>query len=145
MLFRSVESAELGLTLDVPIYEGGLVRSRIREAESRVEIEEVRIRQAADLVVRRYGALLEAARQSEARTGAIARQLSRAEEELAGTRAAGDAGRADAQVLLEQQLRRDTLSVDLQASRLRTLRIQAELLTLFGALDMDALSRQLNS
>ncbi|WP_191090128.1 TolC family protein [Histidinibacterium aquaticum] len=140
-----VQSSELGLSVDVPIYEGGVVRSRIREAETRVQIEDLRVREAADLVTRRYGALLEAAQQSQARTAAIGQQLNEARQELAGARAAGDAGRADARLLLEQGLRVDILAVELQASRLRTLRIQAELLTLFGALDVGALSQQLSS
>ena len=42
----------------------------------------------------------------------------------------------------EQKLRRDTLVLDVQASRLQQLRVQAELYALFGALDMQTISNQ---
>ena len=68
-----------------------------------------------------------------------------AEQGAAGRRLAAaieqeDAGRIGPEASIEARLRRDTLALQGQIARLRVVQIQADILALFGALDVQTLS-----
>lgn len=136
-----VQSAELGLLLDWSIYEGGVRRSQLREAERRVEMASLRLRQAEDLAERRYRALVGALERALEVVAANARDRQAAAERADVARRQIEAGRGTPEQLLEAELRRDTLSLRGATLRLRAVGLQAELYALFGALDIDTLSR----
>ncbi|MFC3311262.1 TolC family protein [Falsigemmobacter intermedius] len=76
--------------------------------------------------------------------GVLARHASAAAEALRTVRAEEEAGRVSADVVLERELNVETIDIEMQVARLQQLRLQLRLLGLFGALDVNALSRQLN-
>lgn len=134
-----------GAMLTVPIYEGGIRKSRVREAEAGLRAADLKVQQTERAVLARYKALIGAARATAARSGKLSSQLRLSEESVAAAQEQFDAGRASEGVLLEQRLRRDTLRLDVQSARLQQFRVQAELYALFGALDMKAISAQAGS
>jgi outer membrane protein TolC len=136
-----VATGEVGVAVDWQIYEGGARRSRVREAEARVEIANLRLRQALELSERRYDALLAAIERSLQSAGALGAEQAAAQRRLAAAIEQENAGRIGPEAALEARLRRDTLALQVQIARLRVVELQAELLALFGALDIDALSR----
>jgi outer membrane protein TolC len=137
----TVQSTELGLNVDWTIYEGGIRRSRVREAEARVRIAGLRLEQITELSERRYDALTAALERALAAAGAIGREQAAAGRRLEAAIEQEDAGRIGPQAALEARLRRDTLSLQGQIARLRVVQLQAELLALFGALDVPTLSQ----
>ena len=138
----TVQSTELGLNVDWSIYEGGLRRSRVREAGARVQIANLRLEQITDLTERRYDALTSALGRSLVSVRAIGAEQSAAGRRLGAAIEQEDAGRIGPQASLEARLRRDTMALQGQIARLRVVQLQAELLALFGALDVDALSQE---
>lgn len=136
-----VQSAELGLQVDWSIYEGGVRRSQVREAQRRVEIAELRLQQALELASRRYEALIGALERSLQLIAANAQDRRVAGERAVIAQRHLDAGRGTLEQLLEAQLRRDTLTLRSEAVRLRAVALQAELYALFGALDIETLSQ----
>lgn len=134
-----------GVRLTVPIYEGGIKRSELREADISIKASELKIQRTERLVRARYGALMKAARSSAERSRRLANQRRLSEDSLDVAKEQFEAGRTSQGALLEQQLRRDTLLIDLQMARLQQLRIQAELFALFGALDIQTFSQQAGS
>jgi outer membrane protein TolC len=138
----TVQSTELGLNVDWSIYEGGLRRSRMREAGARVQIANLRLEQITDLTERRYDALTSALGRSFVSVRAIGAEQSAAGRRLGAAIEQEDAGRIGPQASLEARLRRDTMALQGQIARLRVVQLQAELLALFGALDVDALSQE---
>ncbi len=137
----TVQSTEIGLNVDWLIYEGGIRRSQVREAEARVQIANLRLEQMIDLTERRYGALTEALERALASVNSIGAEQASAGRRLTAATEQEDAGRIGPEAGLEARLRRDTLALQGQVARLRVVRLQAELLALFGALDVDALSQ----
>lgn len=136
-----VATAELGVGMDWQIYEGGIRRSRVREAEARVEIARLRLDQVTDLSQRRYDALTAAIDSALRAAGALGQEQASAQRRLAAAQEQEQAGRIGPEAALEARLRGDTLALQTQIARLRVVQLQAELLALFGALDIDALSR----
>lgn len=137
----TVQSAELGLNVDWLIYEGGIRRSRLREAEARLKIARLRHKQVTELAERRYDALTAALQRSLQAVNTIGAEQRAAQRRLGAAIEQRDAGRIGPEAALEARLRRDTLSLQQQIARLRVVQLQAELLALFGALDIDTLSR----
>lgn len=137
----TVQSGELGLNADWMIYEGGVRKSRVREAEARVEIATLRLQQTTELAERRYEALTAALERSLQAVNAIGSEQGAAQRRLNAATEQQSAGRIGPEAALEARLRRDTLGLQGQIARLRVVQLQAELLSLFGALDIDALSR----
>ncbi|MBL4627205.1 MAG: TolC family protein [Roseicyclus sp.] len=137
----NVQSTELGLTLNWSIYEGGTRRSRVREAEARLEIANLRVQQIADLSERRYEGLTGALEASLRAVNAIGSEQGAAQRRLNAAIEQEGAGRIGPEAALEARLRRDTLSLQGQIARLRAVQLQAEILALFGALDVDTLSQ----
>lgn len=136
-----VTSAEIGVGVDWNIYEGGVRGSRVREAAARVEIARLRLAQVIDLSERRYAALTVGLDRSLESVGAIGGEQAAAERRLAAANEQETAGRIGPAAALEAALRRDTLQLQSQIARLRAVQLQAELLALFGALDMEKLSQ----
>jgi outer membrane protein len=136
-----VQSAEIGLNAEWLIYEGGVRRSRLREAETRIEIANLRLQQISELSDRRYEAMTAALQRSLASVSAISAEQGAASRRLAAAVEQQDAGRIGPEAAIEARLRRDTLSLQGQIARLRVVQVQAELLALFGALDVQTLSR----
>ncbi|NBO21257.1 MAG: TolC family protein, partial [Rhodobacteraceae bacterium] len=136
------QTTSLGMAFSVPIYNGGINKSRVREAEAKVKGATLRVKQTEAAVVSHYDALMKAAASTAQRTASISRQLNLVEQSLKAATEQVASGRASDDVRLEQALRRDVTRLDLQAARLQQLRIQAELYALFGALDVKALSGQ---
>jgi outer membrane protein len=137
----TVQSVELGLNADLLIYEGGNRRSRVREADARVHISELRVQQTVELTDRRYEALMAAMERSLASVNAISVEQGAAGRRLSAAIEQEEAGRIGPEAALEARLRRDTLGLQGQIARLRVVQIQAEILALFGALDVQTLSR----
>lgn len=135
-----VQSAEVGIELNWSIYEGGVRRSQVREAERRVEIANLRVQQTQEMAQRRYEALVGALRSSLSVVNANAQDRRVAVERVNVAQQNLDAGRGNVEPLLEAQLRRDTLGLQAQSVRLRAVGFQAQLYALFGALDLDTLS-----
>jgi len=140
-----VQSTELGVTVTVPIYAGGSGKARVREYELRLKQAELRARQVADRVARRHGALMSALKTSAKRDAQVAKRLSTSVRTLERVRARRDAGRATEDEVLEARLRVASQRWDVQIARLRTLRLQAEIMALFGAIDIASLSKQLGA
>ncbi len=136
-----VQSAELGLQVDWAVYEGGVRRSQVREAQRRVEIAELRLQQSQDLAERRYQALVGALERSLEMVGANAQDRRVAAERAVVAQRQVEMGRGALEQVLEAQLRRDTLTLRGEAMRLRAVALQAELYALFGALDIETLSQ----
>ena len=136
-----VQSTELGLNLEWSIYEGGVRRSQVREAEARVEIANLRLQQVTTLANARYEALTASLQAAQATVSAIASEQGAAQRRLAAAVEQEDAGVTEAGAALEARLRRDTLSLQGQIARLRVIQIQTDILALFGALDIDTLSQ----
>lgn len=131
-----------GVMMTVPIYEGGIKKSRVREADAGIKSAELKVKQTEKLLRGRHSALMGAAKSAANRTGKVARQLSLAEQSLRAAQEQFDVGRSSQAVLLEMRLRRDALRIDVQMARLQELQVQAELYALFGAFDMKSISRQ---
>lgn len=138
----TVQSTELGLNVDWSIYDGGVRRSRVREAGARVEIANLRLQQITDLTERRYEALTAALGRSFGSISAIGAEQAAAGRRLEAAIEQESAGRIGPQAALEARLRRNSLALQGQIARLRVVQLQAELLALFGALDVDALSQE---
>jgi len=136
-----VQSTEIGIQLDWSIYEGGVRRSQVREAQRRVEIAMLRVAQAEELAQRRYVALTEVLESALAVVAANAQDGRVASERVQVAQEQLDAGRGSLEPLLEAQLRRDTLVLRAQSVRMRAVGYQAQLYALFGALDIDTLSQ----
>lgn len=136
-----VQSMDIGIQLDWSIYEGGVRRSQVREATRRVEIAELRREQALELAQRRYRALVEALERSLEIVGAISQDRRIAAERAQAAQQRLDDGRGTLEQVLEAELRRDTLALRAEAARLRAVALQTELFALFGALDIETLSR----
>jgi outer membrane protein TolC len=137
-----VQSTEIGLNINMSIYEGGIRRSRVREAETRIEISRMRLEQLEELTARRYGALISALDRSEQGLQTLGQEQRLANQRYNAALEQEDAGRVGPEVSMEARLRSDTLRLRSQASRLRSIQLQAEIYALFGALDIAALSRQ---
>lgn len=137
-----VQSTEIGLNINMSIYEGGIRRSRVREAETRIEISRMRLEQLEELTARRYGALISALDRSEQGLQTLGQEQRLANQRYNAALEQEDAGRVGPEVSMEARLRSDTLRLQSQASRLRSIQLQAEIYALFGALDIAALSRQ---
>lgn len=137
----TVQSAEAGLNLDWSIYEGGVRSSRVREAESRIQIAELRLEQIIDLTERRYEGLTESLQRALQSVNTISAEQAAASRRYAAAIEQRDAGRIGPEAALEAGLRRDTLGLQSQIARLRVVQLQAELLALFGALDIATLSQ----
>jgi outer membrane protein len=138
-----IVTTEAGISVNWAIYEGGARRAAMREAMKRVELAQLRISQAENLVSRRLGALKEAIASSRQRESAIAAQAERAEQAYQEALAQEEAGTVGVEVSLENNLRAQLLRIDQNAARLRTLQLEAELLGMFGALDTDGLAARL--
>jgi len=136
----TVQSTELGVTAEWLIYEGGVRRSQVREADARVEIANLRLGQITDLTARRYEALTESLQRALASVNAISAEQGAAGRRLSAAIEQEDAGRIGPEASIEARLRRDTLSLQGQIARLRVVQIQADVLALFGALDVQTLS-----
>jgi outer membrane protein TolC len=136
----NVQTGEIGVELAWSIYEGGVRRSRVREAERRVEIAELRLRQQQDRAERRYTSLISALERSLEAAAAAAQDARVAAERYDAALAQQDAGRIGFERVFETQLRRDTARLQARLARLRAVRLQADLYALFGALDVGALS-----
>ena len=136
-----VQSMDIGIQLDWSIYEGGMRRSQVREATRRVEIAELRREQALELAQRRYLALVDALERSLEIVGAISQDRRIAVERAQAAQQRLDEGRGTLEQVLEAELRRDTLALRAEAARLRAVALQTELFALFGALDIETLSR----
>lgn len=137
----TVQSADLGLELSYSVYEGGVRSSRVREAKHNVEIAKLRLQQSSELAERRYVALVDAMQRSLEIVAAVSRDQRVASERVTAAQESMDAGRGTLEQLLEARLRRDTLAQRAQIARLRTVQLQAEIYALFGALDLETLSR----
>lgn len=137
----TVQSLELGLNADLLIYEGGIRRSRVREADARVNVADLRVQQTVELSDRRYEALTAALQRSLVSVNAIAAEQAAARRRLSAAIEQEDSGRIGPELALEAQLHSDTLGLQGQISRLRVVQIQSELLALFGALDVPTLSQ----
>jgi len=140
-----VLTSEVGLNVTQSIYEGGVRRSRMREADARIRIAQARVTQATKLAGQRYTGLMAAMTKSQSRVSAMSRQLRKADQALRATQEREQAGRVGAEQTMEARLRRDTLRTDVKLARLRVVRLQFELYALFGSLDIDAISGQLDS
>lgn len=137
----NVQSTELGVDLNWSIYEGGTRRSRVREAEARLEIATLRVEQITELSQRRYEGLTSALEASLRAVNAIGSEAGAAQRRLSAAVQQESAGRIGPEAALEARLRRDTLALQAQIARLRVVQLQAQILALFGALDVDTLSR----
>ncbi len=137
----TVQSTDIGLELSWSIYEGGVRRSQVREAERRLEIANLRLEQARELAVRRYRALVTALERSLEVVGSTSQDQRVAAERVRAAEERVEAGRGTLEELLEAELRRDTMALRAQAARIRAVQLQAELYALFGALDLETLSR----
>lgn len=137
----TVQSVDLGLNAELLIYEGGIRRSRLREADFRVQMADLRVQQTAELSDSRYEALTAALQRSLQSVNAISAERGAARRRLTAANEQQDAGRIGPEAALEARLRSDTLGLQVQIARLRVIQIQAELLALFGALDVQALSQ----
>lgn len=131
-----------GVMMTVPIYEGGIKKSRVREAEAGIKSAEMKARQSENAVTARYKALMQAAKVTAGRSGKLSSQVRLTNESVQAADEQFQSGRASQGIVLEQKLRRDVLKMDVQAARLQQLRVQAELYALFGALDMTTISTQ---
>lgn len=136
-----IQSAEAGLQLNWSIYEGGIRRSQVREAEQRLKIANLRMQQTQELAVRRYRSLVKALEKSLAVVAATEQDRRVASERVAAAEKQVGEGRRALEQVLEAKLRRDTMGLQAQAARMRAVQLQAELYALFGALDLDTLSR----
>ncbi|MBI1417656.1 MAG: TolC family protein [Limimaricola sp.] len=136
----NIQTTDVGVGVNWSIYEGGVRRSQMREADARVEMAQLRVTQAEDLAKRTYASLIAAINVSNQHSAAVSNQLRLAEQALSDAKAQEQAGKVGVEVTMEQQLRRDILRVDIQSARLRTMQLQAEVYALFGALDTNSLS-----
>jgi outer membrane protein len=136
-----VATAELGVSMDWQIYDGGVRRSRVREAEARVGIARLRLQQVTELSQRRYEALTAAIQRALQSVSALGQEQAASQRRLSAASEQQRAGRIGPEIALEARLRGDTLALQTQIARLRVVQLQAELLALFGALDIDTLSR----
>ncbi|MFD0860116.1 TolC family protein [Roseovarius aquimarinus] len=136
-----IQSAEAGLQMNWSIYEGGVRRSQVREAERRLEIAQLRIKQTQDLAVRRYRSLVSALEKSLDVVAATERDRRVAVQRVAAAEQQVGAGRRALEQVLEAKLRRDTMGIQAEGARIRAVQLQAELYALFGALDIETLSR----
>ena len=141
----NVRSGEAGIELAWSIYEGGVRRSRVREAERRVEIAELRLRQQRDRAERRYTSLTSALERSLEAAAAAAQDARVAAERYEAALAQQDAGRIGFERVLETRLRRDTTRLQARLARLRSVRLQSDLYALFGALDIGTLSEDFSN
>lgn len=131
-----------GVMLTVPVYEGGIKRSRVREADAGIKSAEFKLRQIELSVNARYKALMDAAKATASRSGKLSGQLRLSNESVQTAQEQFNAGRISEGILLEQKLRRELLMLDVQAARLQQLRVQTELYALFGAFDIKTISTQ---
>jgi len=139
-----VQSLDVGVQMEWSIYEGGVRRSQVREATRRVEISHLRLQEAQELAERRYQALVAALERSLEVVSALSQDRRIAAQRAVFAQDQLDAGRGTLEQLLEAELRRDTLALRAEGARLRTVALQAELLALFGALDIETLSQDLS-
>lgn len=139
-----IRNGKVGVGIEVPLYQGAVQQSLVREEAIRVQIAERRLELTRRLVGREFDALTAAEQRAAQRIGVLARHASAAAEALRTVRAEEEAGRVSADVVLERGLNVETIDIEMQVARLQQLRLQLRLLGLFGALDVNALSRQLN-
>lgn len=137
----TVQSADLGLELSYSIYEGGVRSSKVREAEHNAEIAALRLEQAKDLTQRRYVALVDALQRSLEIAAAISSDQRVAGQRVTAAQERLDAGTGTLEDVLDAQLRRDSMALRARIARVRAVQLQSELYVLFGALDLDTLSR----
>lgn len=139
-----VASTDIGLQFTWSIYEGGVRKSQVRVANNEVQAAELRLTQARDQATARLAALNEALDGAQKILSSAAEQQRIASSRYDAVQTQLAAGKGSRQNLLEAGLRRDLAAIDGQSARLRVMQIQAEIFALFGALDTDALSRNLS-
>lgn len=137
-----IETVTGGLMLTVPIYEGGIQRSKVREAEINARQAELKVKQTRGAVLAQYDALVTAVRMSAERSRTLREHLALASQNLQTAEEQYNSGRANEALMLEQRLRRDVMRLDLEKARLAQLRLQTQLYALFGALDLRAISQE---
>lgn len=140
----TVRSDQIGIAMNVPIYQGGSQESREREEALRLRIAEQRLELANRVAKSQYDSLVTAEGRISGRVAALIKQRSAALEAVSVARSEQDAGRVGADVALERSLSANLLETEIQAARLQQLRVQLRLYALFGALDVNSLSKQLN-
>jgi hypothetical protein len=90
---------------------------------------------------RRYEALTAAIQRPLQSVSALGQEQAASRRRLTAAIEQERAGRIGPEAALEARLRGDTLALQTQIARLRVVQLQPELLAMFGALDIDALSR----
>lgn len=138
-----IQTNQVGVAVTIPIYQGGIISSKVREAEKRVEIAQKKIDLATRTVLRQYDALIAAEKKTSTRIAALSAQRDTAGSALQASKQEEASGRVGADVAMEQQLRVDVFGLETQAARLQQLRIQSQLFSLFGAFDVNAVSREM--
>lgn len=139
-----VRSNRLGIAVDLPIYQGGTQVSREREEALRVRIAERRLELATRIAQSQYEALIAADGRAASRVSALIKQRNGALEAREVALSEEAAGRIGAEVALERELSASLLEIEIQAARVQQMRIQMRLYALFGALDVNSLSRQIS-
>lgn len=139
----NIMTTEAGVGINWSIYDGGSRKAQVRQAKKRIELAQLRVKQAEDMAGRRLGALKEAIKASRKREGAVRSQAGRAEQAYQEALAQEQAGTVGAQVSMENGLRAKLIKIEQNTARLRTLQLEAELLGAFGALDASGLSARL--
>ena len=136
-----VPSAGLGVQLSVPLYTGGIVASRVREAQAQVDLAQAQlddILRVLETELRKaYLELGRASEQMRVQTGVLAT----VNESLDATRKAFEAGaRTNIDLLNSQQLSFATRR-ELMRARFSVVTAQARIFALTGTLDREALAK----
>lgn len=137
-----VRTLEFGVTLSQSIF-GGARGSLEREADRRIELARVRKDQLSDILSRRYQAITAALVQADARRQSIENQVVLTERTLRSAERLRSAGRVGMEFVMEQELRLALVRADADLNNIRTLELQLEVLSMFGALNIDDLSKHL--
>ena len=137
----TVQSADLGLELNYSIYEGGARSSRVRESNYNTEIANLRLEQTKELTQRRYAALVDALQSSLEIVAAVSNDQRVAGQRVVEAQERLDAGTGTLEDVLDARLRRDSMALRARIARVRAVQLQSELYVLFGALNLDTLSR----
>lgn len=140
----TVSSFEAGIGAKWTIYEGGIRASRVREVAARRDIAALQLKQAEEIAVSRYNALVAGLERTLGAVSAAQSEVQASDRRLSLVIRSEAEGRATAEDVLEARLRRDRSAIEAQQARLRAVAMQARLYELYGALDIGILSRELS-
>ncbi len=131
----NIRMGATGVSVSVPIYEGGILKSREREEANRSSAQARRVQQVQDAQIASFKALRLAQNQLAAQRKALERQHAAMSRSVQAERQRLESGRGTEAAMLERSTQRDLVMIDLERASLQQVLLQTEIFALFGAFD----------